>query len=72
MIYGRHHYAPNGLTRACFDELANGAGTSMEIAATTGYPLHSVSAILSQLHKRGDVVRRRMAGQSAYLYEVAE
>lgn len=73
MIYGRAYYARTGLTQRVLAELRDAPATSSELAAETGYPLHSISAILTQKLKRGIVRRRRLntgASSHRYLYEV--
>lgn len=70
-----HYYQPpTGLTQRVLDELREAPATSRELAVVTGYPLHSISAILTQKIKSGKLHRRRLLnGESGfrYLYEIA-
>ena len=53
----RDKVAPNGCTRAVFNELRVAPATTAELAAITGYPMRSVSAILNQNYQRGHLTR---------------
>lgn len=56
-----------------FRLLADGPGTSAEVAAETGLSLRQASAVLSTLHRQGRVTRSEYArewarGSRAYVY----